>query len=388
VLFVYVDHFKFVNDSLGHGAGDELLREVAGAMRSRLRDDDVLARFGGDEFAVLITDADEAHATAAANHVLTAIRTSVTGVSVTASAGAAVFAAGSRLTASDAIVAADIALYEAKQRGRDRVELYSGQAGQSLTWVEQIRAAIADERLVLHAQPVLDLRGESERPLFELLVRMVGDGGEIIPPSSFLPTAEQFGLIREIDRWVLGQGIAFAAQGNAVSINLSARSLGDPGLPAVIAQLLDETGAQPGHVTLEFTETAAVSSVEDARTFTRSLRELGCAAALDDFGTGFGTFLLLKHLPVSALKIDTEFVRELATSPADQRIVRGIVGLAADAGIRTVAEGVEDAGTLALLRDYGVDYAQGYHIARPAPLGEHGAPARPSRQRDSDALSI
>ncbi len=367
VVIVDVDHFKFVNDSLGHGPGDDLLREVSTTMRLRLRDEDVLARLGGDEFAVLLTGVGAARVSEVAGHLLAAIRTGVTGVSVTASAGAAVFAPGAEITTSDAIVAADIALYQAKQRGRDRVELYAGQAGESLTWLEQIRHAIAGERLVLHGQPVISLTRDAG-PYFELLVRMLGPDGELIPPGSFLPTAEQFGLIRDIDRWVLEHGIPFAAQGIQVSINLSARSLADPTLPDHIASIIAGCGARPDFVTFEFTETAAVSSVEDARAFTMALHELGCHTALDDFGTGFGTFVLLKHLPVGALKIDREFVGGLSTSADDQRIVRSITRIASEAGMQTVAEGVEDAGALALLREYGVGWAQGFHIARPGPI--------------------
>ncbi|MHB1834728.1 MAG: sensor domain-containing protein [Solirubrobacteraceae bacterium] len=369
VLRVDVDHFKFVNDSLGHHAGDELLREVAAALSERLREGDVLARFGGDEFAVLLAGCDEARARAVAGHLLAAVRGRPTGVAVTASCGVAAFEDGARVTVSDAIVAADIALYEAKERGRDRVALYSGQAGRSLTWVQRIRAAIDAQRLVLHGQPLIDLSGSGDGPpAYELLVRMADDGGEIIPPGSFLPIAEQFGLIREIDRWVVERGIEFAARGHRVSINLSARSLADQQLPAVIEQVLARTGARAQDVTFEFTETAAVSSVEDARVLTEALAQLGCLTALDDFGTGFGTFVLLKHLPVGTLKIDAEFVRGLSASTEDQRIVRSIVALAADGGLTTVAEGVEDAGALALLREYGVDHAQGFHLGRPAPL--------------------
>jgi diguanylate cyclase (GGDEF)-like protein/PAS domain S-box-containing protein len=368
VIIIDVDHFKFVNDALGHQQGDDLLREVSEAMRAGLRDHDVLARFGGDEFALLLADADDDHARTVAHHVLGAIRSRVTGVSVTASAGVAVFAAGAAVSPSDAVVAADIALYEAKQTGRDRVALYSGQAGHSLTWLQQIRSAISEDRLVLHAQPIIALGSETAVPMFELLVRMSDEQGSLIPPSSFLPTAEQFGLIRDIDRWVLERGLEIAARGHHVSLNLSARTLADPDLADRVAGEIARTGARPEHVTFEFTETAAVSSVEDARALTEALRALGCGVALDDFGTGFGTFVLLKHLPVSALKIDSEFVRGLSSSPADQRIVRAIVQIAAAAGIATVAEGVEDAGALALLREYGVGYAQGYHIAHPGPL--------------------
>ncbi|MGH2916429.1 MAG: sensor domain-containing protein [Solirubrobacteraceae bacterium] len=369
VLIVDVDHFKFVNDSLGHKAGDELLREVAAAMAIRLRDGDTLARFGGDEFAILLAECDQARATAVANHMLAAVRSSVTGVSVTASCGAAVFQPGGSLTASDAIVAADIALYEAKERGRDRTALYSGQAGHNLTWLERIRAAIARDRLVLYGQRTIALRDPDEPPRYELLVRMQDEhGGTLIPPSSFLPIAEQFGLVREIDRWVVARGIELAARGTLVALNLSARSLGDPKLPDLIADKLAQTGARPSDVAFEFTETAAISSVDDARALTLALTELGCGTALDDFGTGFASFVLLKHLPVTSLKIDTEFVRGLSSSEQDQRIVRAIVRIANEAGMTTVAEGVEDAGALALLREYGVDFAQGFHIGRPEPL--------------------
>ena len=370
VVFVDIDHFKFVNDSFGHDAGDELLREAAELMSARMRTDDVLARFGGDEFAVLLEHRDEDQVAAAAQHLLAAIRANVSRTSVTASAGAAIFPADASVSVSDAIVAADIALYAAKQQGRDRLEFYRGMAGESLAWVQQIREAIAHDRLTLVGQRIVDLHDPGAPPAYELLVRMLTDTGKMLPPSAFLPTAEQFGLMRDLDRWVIERAIAIAARGHRVGINLSARSIGDPGLPDRIGALIESAGARPQDITFEFTETAAISSLPDARTFTETLNEMGCTVALDDFGTGFGTFMLLKYLPVRYLKIDREFVRRLSTDAADQRIVRLIVHIAEEAGMRTVAEGVEDAGALALLREYGVDSAQGYHIARPGPLPE------------------
>jgi diguanylate cyclase (GGDEF)-like protein/PAS domain S-box-containing protein len=368
VAFVDIDHFKFVNDSFGHDAGDELLRQTAALMASQLGDGDVCARLGGDEFAVLFASADEEQVSAAVHRLLAEIRSNSRGASVTASAGVALFPAGVSVSASDAMIASDIALYDAKQQGRDRVEFYRGAAGENLAWVQLVRDAIAHERLLLVAQPIVDLRDQDARPRFELLVRLKTDTGKILPPTAFLPAAEQFGLMRDLDRWVISHAIAFAANGMEIGINVSARSIGDPGLPGFIAEQIRKSGARAQDLIFEITETAAISSINDARTFTDALNAMGCAVALDDFGTGFGTFLLLRHLTVRYLKIDLEFVRRLTIDAEDQRIVRLIVHIAREAGMQTVAEGVEDAETLALLREYGVDRAQGFHIAAPGPL--------------------
>ena len=367
VVLVDIDHFKFVNDSLGHAAGDELLRSVAGKLNDALRPGDSVARLGGDEFAVLLADVDEDTARSVAGHLLVAARSTAAAVAVTVSAGVAAYRAESLKNPLDVLVAADIALYQAKEAGRDRVAVFGGKPGETLTWIDRVRVAIDEERLALHAQPIIDL-STGEPVTEELLVRMLDEDGNVISPTSFLPIAEQYGLIREIDRWVIKRAIERAATGRRVNINLSARSLGDPDLLDAVSKMLKDAGVSPDRVGFEYTETAAVSSVEDARTFTRGLIEIGCEVALDDFGTGFGSFVLLKHLPISALKIDIEFVRNLSTSEADRRIVRSIVQIAAESGLKTVAEGVEDDGALALLRDYGVDYAQGYFIGRPAPI--------------------
>jgi diguanylate cyclase (GGDEF)-like protein/PAS domain S-box-containing protein len=367
VVIVDVDHFKFVNDSLGHEAGDAVLRGVASSLRERVGAGGLPARLGGDEFAVLLPGAGEQEARDLALSLLHAVRSRETRVPVTASAGISVFDTGPTQDPGDALVAADIALYEAKEGGRDRVATFTGQQGQRLTWVGRIRRAIEAERLVLHSQPIVDL-ATGQTVGEELLVRMVDETGQLVMPSAFLPTAERFGLIRDIDRWVVSRALELIAAGRRVSVNLSARSVSDPELMSRVEQGLRQAGADPALLVFEITETAAAADMEDVRAFAERVQRLGCGLALDDFGTGFGSFIYLKHLPVSELKIDMEFVRHVSQSRADRRLVESIVMIAQALGVRTVAEGVEDDATLALLRRYGVDFAQGWHLGAPAPV--------------------
>jgi PAS domain S-box-containing protein len=249
----------------------------------------------------------------------------------------------------------------AEQAEQDRVR----RELDTLAWIGRIRDALDKHRLVLHSQPVVPLAGG--QPSEELLLRMVGPGGDLLLPGSFLPVAEKYGLIGEIDCWVIGQAVALAATGRRVEANLSAASIGKLDLLPVIERNLREAHADPSNVVFEITETALMQNVEAGEAFARGLREIGCPLALDDFGTGFGTFTHLKNLPISYLKIDIEFVRDLSTNQANQHLVKAIVGLAQDFGYETIAEGVGDAEAMALLKDYGVDYAQGFHLGRPAP---------------------
>jgi diguanylate cyclase (GGDEF)-like protein/PAS domain S-box-containing protein len=367
VVIVDVDHFKFVNDSLGHEAGDAVLRGVASSLRERVGASGLPARLGGDEFAVLLPGADERQARELAVSLLHGVRARETRVPVTASAGIAVFDAGPTQDPGDALVAADIALYEAKEGGRDRVATFTGQQGQRLTWVGRVRRAIEETRLVLYSQPIVEL-ATGDTVGEELLVRMLDEGGELVPPAAFLPTAERFGLIRDIDRWVVSRALELVAAGRNVSVNLSARSVSDPELTSRVEQGIAELGADPARLTFEITETAAAADMEEVRAFADRVQRLGCGLALDDFGTGFGSFIYLKHLPVRELKIDMEFVRHIATSPADRRLVQSIVMIAGALGVRTVAEGVEEAAMVELLREFGVDRAQGWHLGAPAPV--------------------
>ncbi len=238
----------------------------------------------------------------------------------------------------------------------------------TLAWVGRIQDALDQDRFVLYSQPIVPLAGG--QPSQELLLRMRGQGGEIIAPGSFLHVAEKYGQIGEIDRWVIGEAVRLAAGGMRVEANLSAASIGNLDLLSLIERQLLAADADPSNLIFEITETALMEDVEAGTAFAQGLAGIGCQLALDDFGTGYGSFTYLKAVPVSYLKIDIDFVRDLASNPANQHLVRAIVGLADGFGYETIAEGVEDAETLALLTDYGVDFAQGFHLGRPVPIAK------------------
>jgi PAS domain S-box-containing protein len=236
----------------------------------------------------------------------------------------------------------------------------------ALTWVGRIREALDENRLILYSQPIVPLRGGE--PSEELLLRMVGRNGEIIGPDAFLGVAEKYGLITEIDQWVVKQAVLLAATGRHVGANLSAESLMNLDMLSLIEHEIHQSGADPANLVFEITETAIMRDIEKCHAFAGGIVALGCGIALDDFGTGFGTFTHVKNLDVKYLKIDIEFVRGLIESPANQHVVKAIVNLAQGFGCETIAEGVEDGETLDLLREYGVDFGQGFHLGRPAPL--------------------
>jgi diguanylate cyclase (GGDEF)-like protein/PAS domain S-box-containing protein len=379
LLVLDLDDFKSVNDTLGHHAGDELIIAVAALLKAQLRDSDVVARLGGDEFAVLLPTggADEAEAVAA--KLVRAVREEITVLGarrsrrVTTSVGVAPFGAADA-SGEELLIYADLAMYEAKEAGRDRSAVYA--AGRDdlphvqarMHWVERIRDALEDERFVLHAQPILDLHS-NEIAQHELLIRMVDDHGDLVPPASFLPVAERFDLVQEIDRWVAGKALELiAAHGLRLTVNLSGRTLTDDRLLADLQAGVARTGADPGCLTFEITETAAVANIHLAREFAERLREIGCRFALDDFGAGFGSFYYLKHLPFDYLKIDGEFVSNCLSNRTDQLVIRAVVDIAQGLGKQTVAEFASDAELVQFLRSQGVDYAQGFHVGRPQPL--------------------
>ncbi len=264
------------------------------------------------------------------------------GPPLVASVGIATFDGTEELTAEEVLVCADIALYEAKQRGGDQPCVYAGPVRATTSrWVERIRGAIAEERFVLHGQPIVDLRSGAVIH-HELVVRMVDLDGELVEPAAFLPTAERFGLIHEIDRWVTVQGLRLAREGQRVAINLSGQSLGqEPILEAVREAIAG--GAAARDVLFAISETAAMTNIGAARSFTTALNSLGCSVALDEFGTGFGSFTYIKHMPARYLKIDIDFMRDLGASGGDRHLARSIVGIAHGLGKLTIASGVDGA---------------------------------------------
>jgi PAS domain S-box-containing protein len=235
-----------------------------------------------------------------------------------------------------------------------------------LEWVGRTRDALDDGKLKLYSQPIIPLAGD--KPSEELLIRMVGREGEIIRPAVFLPAAEKYGLIGDIDKWVVTQAARLAGDGRCVHANLSALSISNLHLLAHIERALSAASAHPSNLVFEITETALVEDLDAGAAFARGLCDIGCELALDDFGTGYSGFSILKKLPIKYLKIDLEFVLDLVSNPSNQHVVKAIVSLAEGFGQKTVGEGVEDGATLALLSDYGVDYAQGYHLGRPDTL--------------------
>jgi diguanylate cyclase (GGDEF)-like protein/PAS domain S-box-containing protein len=384
VLMLDLDHFKRINDVHGHNVGDQVIVTIAELLSGRLRRTDVVARLGGDEFAVLLPDATGDEARAVADSVVGMFRSNTTTVSghrvpLTSSVGLALFDAEDR-SAEEVLINADLAMYDAKEEGRGgwseyRPDQYDEpRTRHRLEWINRVEQALDDDGFVLEAQPIVDL-ATGRIAQYELLLRMVGDGSDRIPPGSFLCVAERFGLMPRIDRWVIERALDLleAPAGSSdtlpvLAVNISGPGLGEPELLEMIEDRLRAGRIDPKRLVFEVTETAAVANIAAARTFATRMRRLGCRFALDDFGAGFGSFYYLKYLPFDEIKIDGEFVASCVENPTDQAILRSIVGLAERLGKRTVAEHVGSEQVAGYLRELGVDLGQGFHLGRPVPL--------------------
>ncbi len=393
LLYLDLDNFKTVNDTCGHAAGDEMLRQLSTVMQTRMRGSDTLARLGGDEFGVLLETCPLEQAVRIANGMREAVREfrfvwedKTFGVGVSAG----LVGLDGLESPERVMVTADRICYEAKSKGRDRVQVYKpkhqgeGEQNTALSMVSQINHAFELGNFRLYRQEIVALNAaDGDTPHYEILVRMLDRSGHPVPPSGFMPTAERYNLLSSIERWVISSLVEFLAgqcESGAIprdagqpttafyAVNLSGASINDASFTDFIRQLLNRFNLPRGLLCFEVTETTAIANLSKAAALMHELKMLGCRFALDDFGIGMSSFAYLKYLPVDYIKIDGVFVRGMMSDPMDQAIVEAINRIAHSLGLKTVAEYVEDESILERLRSIGVDYAQGYFISKPSAL--------------------
>ena len=380
MLFFDLDEFKYINDTFGHRAGDATLIRVAGDVVGNVRRNEIFSRLGGDEFAILVPEISDDMLRVLAERVVTAIsrihfQFEGQSLRLTTSLGAAVFPTHAT-NAEELIAHADAAMYQAKESGKNAWRLYDPHLDTAdvmvarLKWNHRIAHALEHDMMELHFQGVF---AAADRALshLEVLVRMRDPerSGELLMPGQFIPHAERSGRVLDIDRWVIRRTIERLAEDAAVpalAVNISGRSFDEPTLPKYIADALHHHNVEPRRLLVELTETSAVSDLHDARRFIEALRQTGCRVCLDDFGTGFSSFAYLKHLEADAVKIDALFTRDLPAMPDNQIFVRAMVTVARGLRKTTIAEGVEDAATFAMVREMGVDCVQGYLFGFPS----------------------
>jgi diguanylate cyclase (GGDEF)-like protein len=379
VLFVDLDRFKNINDSLGHGIGDEVLKRVAQRLQRSITEHDTVARLSGDEFIVLIADAeDREELTALAERVLRVIAKPMllgeTELRITASLGITLLAEDSP-DAKSLLANADTALYRAKKRGRNRAQFFTPDmhdaALQRLRREVELRKALRRDELTLHYQPLFDM--PSGRLMgVEALVRWNSHEFGLVPPSDFIPLAEETGLIIPIGEWVLHEACRQAVRWREIcgdefhmAVNLSARQFTAPDLAGMVGRILGETGLPPTALVLEITESVTLGNEEANLAELRKLRGLGISLALDDFGTGNSSLGYLKRFPIEVLKLDQSFVRDVANNPHDAAVARATIRLANNLGLRVVAEGVENEAQLKWLQSESCALIQGYLMSQP-----------------------
>ncbi|TBW55171.1 EAL domain-containing protein [Marinobacter halodurans] len=387
LCFLDLDQFKVVNDTSGHAAGDQLLRDVARLAESRLREGDILARLGGDEFGLILQNCPletAAGVTEKLRQALTSIAFTWEGEthSVGASIGVVPISAGAP-DVVELLRSVDIACYMAKEGGRNRVYVSSSDDRQlhlqrgEMAWINRIQAALNENRFYLDAQRILPAADNRQGLRYEVLIRLTNEQGETVSPAAFLPAAERFGVVHKIDRWVISEVIGQLARArqhldalDACHINLSGRTLDHPDLADFILDELNAHNVPGSKLCFEITETAAVHNLLDVRAFMTRLQQLGCTFALDDFGTGLSSFGYLRQLPVDCLKIDGSFVRNITRDRNDLAMVRAIHDIGRTLDKLTVAECVEGAAAAELLREVGVDYLQGFGLHHPCRFRE------------------
>ncbi len=395
LLYLDLDQFKVINDTCGHGAGDVLLQLLAKMLQGKMRDSDILARLGGDELGVLLPHCPLEHARLIGEQLRQAIhefpfawdeRSFELGVSI----GIVEINQDSK-SMSELLSAADQACYLAKEQGRNRIHLYQesdvmlAQRHGEMLWISRLNEAFAHDYFRLYAMPIVHLH-DSEEHHDEVLIRIRNGKGDLILPGAFIPAAERYDMMLSIDRWVIRAvcqhiqsvrdslpPLAALAESRRrapalYSVNLSGMSLADPGLQDYITAQFVQYAIAPEQICFEITETAVIANLPKAQVFMRQLKAMGCRFSLDDFGSGFSSFGYLRALPVDYLKIDGIFVRGIATNAINRAMVKAINEVGHVMGLQTVAEYVENAETLAIIRELGIDYAQGYAVGGLRPL--------------------
>ena len=386
LLYLDLDQFKVVNDTCGHAAGDDLLRQISALLRTKLRARDTLARLGGDEFGVLLDHCPVAEAKRIADALRELLRAFRFGwqdksFTIGVSIGLVPIAAAGE-TLSSVFSAADAACYAAKDTGRNRVHIYQAddrmlaQRDGEMRWIPRIEQALNEGRFRLYYQPIHAFTPFATRH-GEILLRMVDEQGRIVLPGAFIPAAERYGLMQTIDQWVVSKSLEalslIAEDAGVFTINISGQSLGAAEFLEFVTERIKETGVAPDKLCFEITETAAASELGHVLRFIDTLKAVGCRFALDDFGTGLSSFSYLKTLPVDYLKIDGAFIRELADDDIDQAMVEAVNRIGHRMGLSTIAEGVESETIARKVQEIGVDYGQGYGLAKPQPLNVEAA---------------
>jgi diguanylate cyclase (GGDEF)-like protein len=381
LLFIDLDQFKYVNDACGHPAGDRLIRKVAGLLKSSVGDQGLVARFGGDEFVVLVSNTNKRATKNLAQEILEDMRrlAHIEGdriFHVHCSIGITMIN-GAESGHDELIAQADIACREAKSAGRNRLQFFSLSVDEAerqsadVGWMTKLRDALDQDLFELRFQPIVCI-STGNTTHHEVLLRLPGENGKLIGPDAFLPAAVRFGLMAEIDSWMIKRAaVAFAEHSKnnprlKLSVNLSANAFETEDLAAYVKDCFDQYAVPPHHIIFEITESLAVRHHKDVEIQITALRKMGCELALDDFGTGYSSFSYLQRLEVDYIKIDGSFIRDLVKNPVDQKMVRMIAEIGQEAGMKTVAEYVQSGPALLLLNELGVDLAQGYFIGRPA----------------------
>ncbi len=381
LLYLDLDQFKLVNDTCGHPAGDQLLKQITGVLQSRVRSGDTLARLGGDEFGILLQNCLLDQALRVAENLRQAIRdyrfiwqdgVLAVGVSV-----GIVEITSETPTVASVMSAADVACYAAKDQGRNRVQLYKPdnvpERHREMHWVSKLARACDESRFELFYQPIVPI-GETphEREHFELMLRLRDEAGSLVLPAEFIPAAERYNVMPSIDRWVVRQAldrlvhrVASGVKPYTIAVNLSGTSLNDERFLEYLIAELSAHDLAPGAMCFEITETAAIANLGNVVYFMRELKTRGCHFALDDFGSGLSSFMYLKTLPVDYLKIDGQFIENVTRDPVDRSMVEAISQVGRAMGIQTIAERVESAEVLAEFGRLGIGFAQGFHIAEP-----------------------